>query len=130
VLPDLRDTAALERLADLVADRMAERAALPPALVDVDTVARYLGVERSYVYEHAVELGARRLGTGPKARLRFSLADVDERLSCSRSRGSSEPATRSVEPKRRGRRGRSLGTSVPLLPVKGSEVPISRGRAA
>jgi excisionase family DNA binding protein len=34
-------------------------------------LAEYLSVERSYVYEHASELGAIRLGTGPKARLRF-----------------------------------------------------------
>jgi hypothetical protein len=37
--------------------------------------AAYLAVEESYVYEQAAELGARRLGLGPKPRLRFSLAE-------------------------------------------------------
>lgn len=55
------------------------------ALVDVKTVAAYLGVSVDYVYGHAAELRARRLGTGPKARLRFSLADVDDALTCSPS---------------------------------------------
>ena len=35
-----------------------------------------LMVEASFVYEHAVELGAMRLGSGPRARLRFDLEDV------------------------------------------------------
>lgn len=48
-------------------------------LVDAVTVAAYLRVSRGYVYEHADELGCRRLGSGPRARLRFSLAEVDER---------------------------------------------------
>jgi hypothetical protein len=40
-------------------------------LVDASTLAVELGVERSWVYEHANELHPIRLGTGPKARLRF-----------------------------------------------------------
>jgi hypothetical protein len=40
-------------------------------LVDAQTLAGYLGVGVAWVYEHAVELGARRLGSGPKARLSF-----------------------------------------------------------
>lgn len=59
-------------------------------LVDVRTVAEYLGVSPAYVYEHAEELRARRLGEGPRARLRFSIADVDAALLsvCSDSRES------------------------------------------
>jgi hypothetical protein len=52
----------------------------PAPLVDVRELATYLSVEPSWVYEHAAELGARRLGTRPKARRRFDLAEVDERL--------------------------------------------------
>jgi hypothetical protein len=40
-------------------------------LVDAATLAVELGVSRDFVYEHAVELGALKLGSGPKARLRF-----------------------------------------------------------
>ena len=32
------------------------------------------------MYEHAAKLGPRRLGSGPRARLRFSLVEVDEAL--------------------------------------------------
>ena len=35
------------------------------SLVDAAAVAAHLGVTRAYVYEHAVELGAMRLGKGP-----------------------------------------------------------------
>jgi hypothetical protein len=95
------------------------------SLVDAVRVAEHLGVSRDFVYEHAVELGARRLGSGPRARLRFDLAEVDSRLtSCSRSRGSEEAGSRTVERVRRRRRTSGLGTSVPLLPIR------ARGEAA
>jgi hypothetical protein len=42
-------------------------------------VAEYLNVDRAFVYENADELGARRLGSGPRARLRFPLEEVDSR---------------------------------------------------
>ena len=88
-------------------------------LVDAAAVAGYLAVEREWVYEHAAELGARRLGSGPRARLRFSISEVDARLStCSDSRGSftPEPAPQAAS---RVRRLRPLGTSAALLPVRG-----------
>jgi hypothetical protein len=43
-------------------------------LVDAATLAAELGVDRSWVYEHSDELGAVRLGTGSRPRLRFSVA--------------------------------------------------------
>ena len=90
-------------------------------LVDVREVACYLGVKPSYVYAHADELGARRLGSGPRARLRFSLAEIDERLSaCSDSRRSEslKPApTKGLRP----RRGSPMGTNVELLPIRGRD---------
>lgn len=42
-------------------------------MVDAATLARELGVTRGFVYEHAEELKALRLGHGPKPRLRFDL---------------------------------------------------------
>jgi hypothetical protein len=45
----------------------------PYELLDSRTLARELGVSVDYVYAHAVDLGAMRLGDGPKARLRFDL---------------------------------------------------------
>jgi hypothetical protein len=39
--------------------------------VDARELAEELGVSIDYVYSHATELGAMRLGSGPKARIRF-----------------------------------------------------------
>jgi hypothetical protein len=90
------------------------------SLVDAAAVADYLGVERGWVYEHAGELRARRLGSGPRARLRFSLADVDQALtSCLTGRESTPPRDPAVGPIRRRRRSAGLGTAVELLPIRG-----------
>ena len=76
------DDDALDRLADLLADRLAVRLARPHAhnepepLVDAAEIARLHGKTRSWVYEHAGELGAVRLGSGPRPRLAFSPARV------------------------------------------------------
>jgi hypothetical protein len=92
-------------------------------LVDAATVAEYLAVERSWVYEHAAELRARRLGLGPKARLRFSLEDVDRALTtCVSNKGSETDASPAPTPLRRRRRSSGLGTSVDLLPIRGHRV--------
>jgi hypothetical protein len=96
---------------------------LPVTLVDVETVARYLSVTPDYVYRHADELGVRRLGTGSKSRLRFSLREVDEllreRSTCSSSRGSAGRESPETMPTRRPRRRRRKGTNPPLLPIRG-----------
>jgi hypothetical protein len=92
-----------------------------PVLVDAAALAVHLSVDRSYVYEHATELGAIRLGSGPRARLRFDLEDVRRRLSatsCSASRESEavDPApTAGLRPRRR----RQTGTTAQLLPIRG-----------
>jgi hypothetical protein len=106
------------RLAVLLIERLESRTPRAP-LVDVEAVARYLAVDPSYVYEHAAELGARRLGSGPKARLRFRLEDVDKHLtSCCVSRQSPAPEPHRQDDSRRRRRP-PTGTSPPLLPIRG-----------
>ena len=42
-------------------------------LVGPRELAEGLGVSLDYVYAHATELGAMRLGSGPKARIRFDI---------------------------------------------------------
>jgi hypothetical protein len=42
-------------------------------LLDASELARVLGVERDWIYEHQEQLGAIRLGTGRRPRLRFEL---------------------------------------------------------
>jgi hypothetical protein len=88
-------------------------------LVDAAVVAGYLGVERGWVYEHSDELAVRRLGVGPRARLRFSLEEVDRVLTgCTAGRKSEAPEpVPSVSSRRR--RQTSSGTSVELLPIRG-----------
>jgi hypothetical protein len=73
----------LAQLADLLAERL--RGVLPDQptptpnvgtdgrLVDAQTVAGALGVDRSTVYEHAHELGGRKIGNGKRGRWSFDL---------------------------------------------------------
>ena len=66
----------VEAIAEATAARLAEIVSAAPgtfALVDARQLARDLGVSLDYVYAHATELGAMRLGFGPKARIRFDL---------------------------------------------------------
>ena len=66
----------VEAIAEATAVRLAEIVSAAPgtfALVDARRLARDLGVSLDYVYAHATELGAMRLGSGPKARIRFDL---------------------------------------------------------
>jgi hypothetical protein len=76
--------------------------------VDAATLARILGVSRDSIYEHADELGAVRIGDGPRARLRFDV----ERATAAHTRvvAAAPPATRRRQPKG--------SSTVALLPVK------------
>lgn len=66
------------RIADLV--RPARAGPLRPRLLTAAEVARWWGVERSWVYAHAEQLGARRIGSGERPRLRFDPDEVSERI--------------------------------------------------
>jgi integrase len=74
--------AEVEAIAESVVERMSEliRPRLWLGLVDAADVARRLGVRESWVYAHADELGAIRLGDGEKARLRFDLERVAQAI--------------------------------------------------
>jgi len=75
-------------------------------LVDAKTLAQLLGVTRGWVYAHAEELQAVRLG-GPRGRLRFDLARVTER-----GNGSRAP-----QPRRRTRATNVMRSGANLLPI-------------
>ena len=88
--PGARDasTSALTPRERVLVDAIAERVSgllrsepLCSRLVDAATLADGLGVDRSYVYAHAEELGAVRLGSGSKPRLRFDLEAAREAMS-------------------------------------------------
>lgn len=73
--------------------------------IDANEVARRHGVSRAFVYEHADELGAIRVGAGPRPRLRFDPSAVEERLadaSTLQPRMNGRGAPLSATPRKRG----------------------------
>lgn len=90
------DEEQLERLADLVAERLAERLAAGPAeLIDAAELARRLGRTREFVYDHAEFFGGQRVGDGPRPRLLFrwsaALAAAGPRSASDRSEPHAKP---------------------------------------
>lgn len=119
----------VDGLARMVAEHVVELLGQPraaEALLDADEVARRLGVERDWVYRNASELGARRLGTGERARLRFVWTDVLAGVPSVRSRGSASPEPRTQPAVRRRRRP----SSARLVPIRGGLVPEPGSREA
>jgi hypothetical protein len=105
----------LEQLAHRVADIVAERlqASDHARVVDAQGLANVLGVSPDWVRAHADELGARRLGDGPRGRLRFDLDHAVELFHA----GATKPRARvpASPPRRRPRR---TPDRVDLLPVR------------
>jgi hypothetical protein len=98
------------RVVELLRDQ--DRAG-PGCWQTADQVALRLGVSRDYVYRHADELGARRLGEGPRAHLRFDPAAVA-------AYGRSDDPIEQVSARAsRSRRGPTH--DVELLPIRGTE---------
>ena len=119
------DDDALDRLADLLAERLAVRlTGLAPgraeALVDAAEIARLHGKTRTWVYEHAGELGVVRLGSGPRPRLAFSPARVAERLE-KVERPATTPLPEATPTRRRHQRAGRTATGAPLLHVRSVE---------
>ena len=121
------DVDALDRLADRIADRLAARLAglapthaQPEPLVDAAEIARLHGKTRSWVYEHAGELGAVRLGSGPRPRLAFSPARVAEQLETV-DKPATTPPPEPAPPRRRRQRASRTATGAPLLHVRSHE---------
>lgn len=118
----------LEQLADLVADRLAGKLGAVPAggqLLTAAEVAQRFAVDRGWVYEHADDLGAIRLGDGPRARLRFGAERVAEALTA-RQAGSASDAPEPAPRRASRRRARPPGPGgAPLLPVRGLPDPRS-----
>jgi hypothetical protein len=106
------DPGEAERIAARVAELL--RRDPPPRFVDAAALARELSVERDWVYEHASELGAIRLG-GARGRLRFDRRAVCERLTAGEQEalaGAREPARPLV-----GRRATERPTKAPRRPT-------------
>jgi hypothetical protein len=108
--PPSLDPASIEAVARRVIELLGEEAPFPSGLIDAAEVARRLGVAHSTVYEKAAELGAIRLGDGPRARLRFDPRLVERMLDRS---GAALVAARPNRGERAGGDGRGGGRAVP-----------------
>jgi len=109
------DEASIEAVASRVVEMLRSQSVdTDRELVDVAEAARRFGVSRDWVYGNADQLGAIRLGDGPKARLRFDVQEVEQRLAKSKRVESPSASTRPVRSRRRKTR-----ESVELLPIRG-----------
>lgn len=116
-----------------LADRQPEYTNGRARLVDAVTLADLLGVERAWVYDHAAELGALTLGTGPKPRLRFDPDAVLERIGCwssSRSRPPVAQAPPSASTSDSDRSARRSPFGAPKRSSAGSILTVRPRRAA
>jgi hypothetical protein len=98
----------VDKVADLVADRVVERLAPylgaggpPEGLIDASEVARMAGRTRRWVYEHAGHLGAVPLGGGKRPRLGFHPARVRDYLSRDVGKPEPRPAPQYATPRQR-----------------------------
>lgn len=102
--------ASVEAIAQRVAELLEPAADRPGELIDAAEAARRLGVTRDWVYRHAAELGAVRIGEGTRGRLRFDPGQITR---------PTPPAPVSAPAKRRPRRRqRPTGD---LLPIYGRD---------
>ena len=102
-------------VAERVVERLRDEAAAPsePGLVDAAALARALGVSTGFVYSRSSELGAVRLGNGPRARLRFDLERAVE------AHASAPGCTPPAAPQAAKPRPRRAASSGELLPIRG-----------
>jgi hypothetical protein len=113
------DPEAVEAIARRVVVLLEQKGMRQREMIGASELAGRLGVDRSWVYSHAIELGAVKLGDGPRARLRFD-PEIAERALRKLGDGSApDPPARSVERADRARWTRR--PEVKLLPVERPE---------
>jgi hypothetical protein len=97
------------RLAELLRPAEPPRpSGVPPKMLSAAEVSRWWGVGRRWVYEHADQLGARRLGSGSRPRLRFDPDEVAERLGAPAHGAPAGADVRGLRPIVKGRQSDSL----------------------
>lgn len=115
---ELSNAPLVEAVARRVVELLREEAgeALPAS-----EIARRFGLSRAWVYAHADDLAAVRIGTGPRPRLRFYPSRVSRYLdACSEGSRSDPPETAAASDTLRRRRSAS-GQRTDLLPIRGQE---------
>jgi hypothetical protein len=110
------DPESIEALACRLAELLSPGEPAQPRaqLITAEEVARWWDISRRWVYDHADELGAHRLGGGRRPRLRFDPDEVAERLG---------------EPGARGRAGADERGSASMRGDCGTDSLSPRGRA-
>jgi hypothetical protein len=109
------DPPTIEAIARRVVELLEKRGLQNRELVDAAELARRLWIERSWVYTHAIELGAVKLGSGAKPRLRFDPEVAARMLRKVGEAPAADPPARSG--KRAGQPARAEKASVRLLPI-------------
>jgi len=87
------DPQVVDAIARRVVELLEKKGLQRRELVDAAELARILGIERSWVYAHAIELGAVKLGSGSKPRLRFD-PEVAARVLQKVGEGPADPPAR------------------------------------
>lgn len=85
--------------------------------VDAHEVGRRLGRSAAWVRRHADELGAVRLGSGPRPRIKFDLREVERRLAAPELRASPRPRHPATPGQLR--QPQTAGQRIELLPIRG-----------
>lgn len=105
----------VHQIAEAIADLLAERGLIVYAgpsvsarVLSAREVSKLLGRSTPWVYAHATELGAIRMGNGPKARIGFDLATIEQ---WKRDKQMRAPESRKP-PRRRPRRNTTGATNL------------------
>jgi hypothetical protein len=115
--PDEADFSLVDAVARRVVELLREEGAVSrggPRLLTVAAVSEEFGVSADWLYANARRLGAIRLGSGPRARLRFDRATIADRIAKVASRAARDHS--SQHGKRR--RGTRDGADGDLLPIR------------
>jgi|SRR6266851_3088260 len=102
-----------DRVIDAIARRVVKLLQRPSDVAEwltAEQVARRYNVSRRWVYDHAHELGAQRLGRGTRARLRFSARTIQRYMA---------PPADTPVPQAQGRPSDRAGRGLSLLPIDG-----------
>jgi hypothetical protein len=102
----------VEAIARRVAELLSDHGREPFRLLATPVVARMLAVSEAWVRDHAAELGAIRVGDGPKGALRFDVGRVRAELERRRVERPREASRRRPGPRRR-----SLGVTPTAIPA-------------
>ena len=113
------DAQTIEAITRRVVESLERRGLQSRELVDAAELARRFGIERSWVYTHAIELGAVKLGNGAKPRLRFD-PEVAAGVLRKVGEGSAAGPRPPIRGERAGQPQRGEETEVPLLPIRGT----------